>query len=123
MESIACTVWGQPVTIRIQFGTKIVINGINIQGHFMVTHSSSMDLPILVVGAGPVGLALSLALTRQGVSVALFEADDELNSDIRASTFHPPTLEMLAEWGMLDELFQHGFVVNKLMYWERQTRQ
>ena len=86
-----------------------------------VEHGS--HLPILVVGAGPVGLSLSLALARRGMPVALFEADTELNTDIRASTFHPPTLEMLAEWGVLDGVMEQGFIVRQLMYWERQTRE
>lgn len=79
--------------------------------------------PLLIVGAGPVGLCLALALGRKGIPVIVFEQDAELNSDIRASTFHPPTLEMLAEWDVLDAIMKHGFIVRELAYWERRTRE
>lgn len=79
--------------------------------------------PVIIVGAGPVGLCLALALGRAGVPVAVYEQDDELNSDIRASTFHPPTLEMLDEWEVLDEVMARGYIVRELAYWERRTRQ
>ena len=87
------------------------------------TETERSPLPIIIVGAGPVGLSLSLALARQNVPVALFEAETELNQEIRASTFHPPTLEMLAEWGALTDVMAHGFIVRQLMYWERQSRE
>ncbi len=87
------------------------------------TRTEQIPLPVIIVGAGPVGLSLSLALTRQNVPVALFEAEAALNQEIRASTFHPPTLEMLAEWGILTDVMAHGFIVRQLMYWERQSRE
>ena len=83
----------------------------------------TVSLPILIIGAGPVGLSLALALGRAEIPVILFEQDVELNSDIRASTFHPPTLEMLAEWGVLDAVMANGFIVRELAYWERRTRE
>ena len=80
-------------------------------------------LPILIVGAGPVGLSLALALSRNQVPVMIFEADAELNREIRASTLHPPTLELLDEWGVVDGVMAKGFRVDSLMYWERETRE
>jgi 3-(3-hydroxy-phenyl)propionate hydroxylase len=78
--------------------------------------------PILIVGAGPVGLSLGLALARAGLPVALFEADAALNSEIRASTFHPKTLELFQEWGVVDNILAHGYRVDRLQYWERTPR-
>lgn len=85
--------------------------------------SESSPLPVLIVGAGPVGLSLALALTQKQIPIAVFEADETLNTQIRASTFHPPTLEMFAEWGMVDEVMAQGFTVHELQYWERSTRE
>ena len=51
------------------------------------------SLPVLIVGAGPVGLSLATALARQGTAVQLFEAQLELPDEIRASTFHPAALD------------------------------
>ncbi len=80
------------------------------------------SLPVLIVGAGPVGLSLATALARQGTAVQLFEAQPELPDEIRASTFHPATLEMLAEWGVVEPILANGQRVDRLLYWERQTR-
>ena len=78
--------------------------------------------PILIVGAGPVGLSLALALSRKGIPAEVFEADAELNTQIRASTFHPKTLEMFETWGVVDEVIRHGYKVDRLQYWERAPR-
>ncbi len=80
---------------------------------------SRNQLPVLIAGAGPVGLSLALALARAGVSCEVFEKDPELNTQIRASTFHPKTLEMFNEWGIADEIIRHGYKVTRLQYWER----
>jgi 3-(3-hydroxy-phenyl)propionate hydroxylase len=80
------------------------------------------QLPILIVGAGPVGLSLALALARAGIPAEVFEMDAELNTQIRASTFHPKTLEMFEKWGVVDEIIRHGYKVDRLQYWERLPR-
>jgi len=77
---------------------------------------------VLVAGAGPVGLSLALGLARRGVAVDVFEAEPELSSDPRASTWHPPTLEMLAEWGVAEAVLAKGAIVDRLQFWERETR-
>jgi len=79
------------------------------------------NLPVLIVGAGPVGLSLATALAQMGVQTAVFEKDPALNNEIRASTLHPATLEMFAEWGVADAVIANGNPVRKLMYWERST--
>lgn len=86
-------------------------------------NSISTQFPILIVGAGPVGLSLALALARKGIPAEVFEKDPELNVQIRASTFHPRTLELFHEWGVAEEVIQHGYKVNRLQYWERWPRQ
>ena len=77
---------------------------------------------ILIAGAGPVGLSLALALARRGLAVRVREAQPGLGSEARASTWHPPTLEMLREWGVADAIVAKGFRVDRLQYWERETR-
>ncbi len=68
------------------------------------------------------GLSLALSLAQRGVPVRVFEADAELNNEIRASTFHPPTLELFDRWGVLEEMLAHGHQVRSLQYWDRPNR-
>ena len=64
--------------------------------------------PVLIVGAGPVGLTLAWRLAEAGLNVRVFEADDEISDQLRASTFHPPTLDMFAAAGITAELIAQG---------------
>ena len=50
---------------------------------------------VLIAGAGPVGLVAAAHLARAGVPVTVFEQGPTLSEESRASTFHPPTLDML----------------------------
>lgn len=68
------------------------------------------DAEIAVVGGGPVGLVAALILARDGVSVALIEKNPEVETDLRASTFHPPTLDMLESLGLTAVLIGQGLV-------------
>ena len=78
----------------------------------------SRDADILVAGAGPVGLALALALHRQGIAVLVLEKRDSLSRASRASTFHPPTLEALDGLGVFASLRPRGVQVDRIL-WRR----
>lgn len=54
---------------------------------------------VLIAGAGPVGLVSALALANAGIAVTVIERSAVLAQDLRASTFHPPTLDMLEQFG------------------------
>jgi 3-(3-hydroxy-phenyl)propionate hydroxylase len=69
-----------------------------------------MSHHVLIAGAGPVGLVSALVLGRAGVRVTVLEQSAQLNMDLRASTFHPPTLDMLAGLGLTDRLVAQGLV-------------
>jgi 2-polyprenyl-6-methoxyphenol hydroxylase-like FAD-dependent oxidoreductase len=66
--------------------------------------------PVLIVGGGPVGLTAALCLAAAKVPVILFEADAAISQDLRASTFHPPTLDMLDAFALGTELIAQGLV-------------
>jgi 2-polyprenyl-6-methoxyphenol hydroxylase-like FAD-dependent oxidoreductase len=60
---------------------------------------------VVVVGAGPVGAIMTLALVKKGIPVTLLEQLPDAAEDQRAATVHPPTVEMLVELGLKDEAF------------------
>ena len=65
---------------------------------------------VVVVGAGPVGLTCAALLARASVPVLVLEATSRRARDLRASTWHPPTLDMLDELGLAGPLVAAGLV-------------
>ena len=84
-----------------------------------------MDRPfqrVIVIGAGPVGLCLSLALSQQGIPVCLIEALGDhnfLEQVPRAGTNHPATLELFERIGLYDKLEPRGIIAPLFHYWDR----
>jgi len=74
---------------------------------------------VLIVGAGPVGLVAAASLLRHGIPVTVLEAGADLSTESRASTFHPPTLDMLAELSVLQPLLDQGLIAPKFQYRSR----
>jgi 3-(3-hydroxy-phenyl)propionate hydroxylase len=77
---------------------------------------------IIVIGAGPVGLCLSLKLAQVGMKVCLVEAlgdDNFLEQVPRAGTNHPATLEMYDRIGLYEKLEPRGIVAPVFHYWDR----
>jgi 3-(3-hydroxy-phenyl)propionate hydroxylase len=66
---------------------------------------------VIVAGAGPVGLLAALALAERGIPVLVLEAEGSLTFDLRAGTYHPPSLEMMAPYGITDEMHKTGIKV------------
>lgn len=64
----------------------------------------------IIVGAGPVGLVTALLLARAGHRVVVLEAEPDIAEELRASTFHPPTLDMLDTLGLAAPLVAQGLV-------------
>ncbi|MEI7784794.1 MAG: NAD(P)/FAD-dependent oxidoreductase [Betaproteobacteria bacterium] len=69
-----------------------------------------MNPHILIAGAGPVGMVSALVLGQAGIAVTLLEGAPSLSMDLRASTFHPPTLDMLARYGLSQTIVPQGLV-------------
>jgi 3-(3-hydroxy-phenyl)propionate hydroxylase len=63
---------------------------------------------VLVAGAGPVGLTTAVLLAEAGMTVEVFEAADTISTQPRASTFHPPTLDLLDRIGITEPLIAQG---------------
>lgn len=65
---------------------------------------------VVVVGGGPVGLVAAMRLGHFGIDTVVLEEATEVSRTLKASTFHPPTLEMLDEYGITPKLIASGLI-------------
>ena len=63
---------------------------------------------VIIIGGGPVGLVAALKLTLSGISVIVIEISDKPYAEPRASTFHPPTLDLLDQLDISSKLIENG---------------
>ena len=76
---------------------------------------------VVIVGAGPVGLTVALALTRRGIPIVLLAAEQELVMELRGSTFHPPTLDLLDEFEIVPRMIEVGLKAPTWQFRDRET--
>src|SRR5215216_2670998 len=67
---------------------------------------------VLIVGAGPTGLALSIALHQRGVSHVLIDRLEQGQNTSRAGVIHAQTLESLRELGVTERLTALGLKID-----------
>ncbi len=72
-----------------------------------------MSTRVIIAGAGPVGLSAALTLSRLGVEVIVVDGADGIDPRMRASTFHPPTLDLLDDLGVAAPLRDEGIQVRR----------
>ena len=75
--------------------------------------------PVVIAGAGPTGLMCALALAKQRIPVVLCEAEPSLTHDLRAGSYHPPTQDMMAKYGITQRMHEHGLQVPRWQIRER----
>src|SRR5258708_2608129 len=83
---------------------------------------SDVKSRVVVIGAGPVGLSLSLALAQTDIPVCVVEAlgeDNFLEQVPRAGTNHPATLELFDRIGLYAKLEPRGIIAPLFHYWDR----
>lgn len=76
---------------------------------------------VLIAGAGPVGAVTAYRLAQMGIDCMVIEPNAFCPEDMRASTFHAPTLEMMDELGIIDELIADGLKAPVYQYRNRRT--
>jgi 3-(3-hydroxy-phenyl)propionate hydroxylase len=79
------------------------------------------SLPVIIAGAGPTGLMAALVLGREGIPVVLCEAEPGLTRDLRAASFHPPTQEMMAPYGVTARMHETGIQVRRWQIRDRRS--
>jgi 3-(3-hydroxy-phenyl)propionate hydroxylase len=76
---------------------------------------------VLIAGGGPVGATAALLLARAGVPVTLIERERGMVLDYRASTFHPPTLDLLEDSGISTALLAMGLIAPTVQMRDRRA--
>lgn len=82
---------------------------------------SVKDAQVIIAGAGPVGTFAAYYLAQSGIDVIVLESAANCMEDMRASTFHPPTIEMLDNIGIANDLIERGLKAPVYQYRDRQT--
>ncbi|MEL6573768.1 MAG: FAD-dependent monooxygenase [Pseudomonadota bacterium] len=70
---------------------------------------------VLIVGAGPTGLATANALAKLGTSFAIIDAKPSTSVHTKATNLMPGTLEQLDILGLTDRMYETGGVMTRYM--------
>lgn len=74
------------------------------------------NTPVLIVGAGPVGLSMALALARQNIASIVIEQRSRLSDHPRARGVSMRTMELFRQWGSIEALLQYEFPKEALRF-------
>ena len=68
----------------------------------------NLETDVLIVGAGPVGLLAANALVEKSIDIYICDKLNAPVEELRASTFHPPTLDLLEPLGLTSAVLENG---------------
>lgn len=74
---------------------------------------------ILIVGAGPSGLAAALFLSQEGYKPRIIEKNNSLSEHSKALGVNPRTLLLLEESGLTQRFLDKGRKMRKINFWHR----
>jgi 2-polyprenyl-6-methoxyphenol hydroxylase-like FAD-dependent oxidoreductase len=84
--------------------------------------ASPLDTDVLIVGAGPTGLALATSLHRAGISFLIVDQLETGQSTSRAAVIHAHTLEVLEDIGVSKTLVHEGLKVARFTLRDRDRK-
>jgi 2-polyprenyl-6-methoxyphenol hydroxylase-like FAD-dependent oxidoreductase len=73
---------------------------------------------VLIVGAGPAGLAAAVTLAESGVDAVVLDQLGEAANTSRAAVVHARTLEVLDELSLADELVARGEIMDRFVMFD-----
>jgi 2-polyprenyl-6-methoxyphenol hydroxylase-like FAD-dependent oxidoreductase len=76
---------------------------------------------VVIAGGGPTGMCAALVLAQRGIPVMLLEKGDGLSDQSRASTLHPPTLELLDQLGVMPTVLRDGLRAPRTQFRDRRN--
>ncbi|MES0807947.1 FAD-dependent oxidoreductase [Roseibium sp. SCPC15] len=85
--------------------------------------STPVRHPVVVIGAGPVGLAMAIDLAQADIPVVVLDDNDKVSVGSRAICFSKRSLEIFDRLGCGDEMVHKGVVwnVGKVFFGDRQV--
>lgn len=75
----------------------------------MVINNTTTETDVLIVGGGPVGLAMAIELRYQGIDCVLVEESDGVVTDPKVSTVGPRSMELCRRWGIAGQIRDAGW--------------
>lgn len=82
----------------------------------------NMDRPVVIIGAGPVGLITALGLAHEGIRCVVYEDDSRLSLDTKAGTILTRTLEIFRRYGVADAVLAQALRVDEIGEIDRRTQ-
>jgi 2-polyprenyl-6-methoxyphenol hydroxylase-like FAD-dependent oxidoreductase len=81
--------------------------------------ATSSDTDVLIIGAGPTGLTLAVALAAQGVATVVVDRQAEGANTSRAAVVHARTLEVIEPFGVSQRLVALGLQAGRFTIRDR----
>ncbi|WP_411842568.1 FAD-dependent monooxygenase [Salinicoccus sp. HZC-1] len=73
-----------------------------------------MEDKVLIVGAGPTGLAMAVGLERQGIPFKIIDKAEGPGEESRAMVVHARTLELYDQYGLAENMIERGIIADNV---------
>ena len=74
-----------------------------------ITETGDFDIPVLIVGGGPVGLAMAVELGWRGIDCMLVEQGDGVVEHPKTNGVNMRTMEYCRRWGIAEAVREQGY--------------